>query len=87
MVVELVVRLKLKATLTSSCLVFTRWRRDILRRLDDLEVALGAGSPEDQQPGSFHGLVARVTSLESLSRLTLGRSCHQLYTTGIRQEL
>ena len=65
-----------------------RWRRDIHRRLDDLEVALGAGSPKDssgqEQPGSFHGLVARVDSLESLSRLTLVRTCHQLYTMGIR---
>ena len=54
-----------------------------------VEVALGAGSTEDQQeaPGSYHGLVARVESLEDLSRLTLARSCHQLYTRGIRQEL
>ena len=54
-----------------------------------VKVALGADSTEDQQeaPGSYHGLVARVESLEDLSRLTLARSCHQLYTRGIRQEI
>ena len=35
-------------------------------------------------PGSYLGLVSRVSRLEDLARQTLARSCHQLYSLGLR---